>query len=170
VVIKDLNTGERVFAPWKTFPFYVLRTLLRAVRTTRTELVASDKFLPELSVGTNLGMCSRHRVLFMQLDYSGVVDTDEWKRVAVLTADNLDRLRQGLRADLMVHKPARELKGKLRNRLRSGVRKNRRLQGYRRNSGIDAGTWATQAMNGDLDPCQVMETCGVRRSSESVVR
>jgi hypothetical protein len=67
----------------------------------RAELVASRGFQVFLSVGIRLGMRSQHRLLLMQLGAGMPLNQSEWQRVARLTLDDLEKFRQGIRADVL---------------------------------------------------------------------
>lgn len=88
----------------------------------RAELVAGPSVQIHLSVGVRLGLRTRQRSLLMKLDYSSEVDEAEWRSVAKLTLDDMDRVRVMLRADITRREtPPRRLR-----RIRFALRKWRR--------------------------------------------
>ncbi|MFY1679990.1 hypothetical protein ACN265_00420 [Micromonospora sp. WMMD730] len=92
----------------------------------RAELVASQRFQVQLSVGVRHGMRSRHRMLLIQLAYLKKADEVEWQSVAGLTLDDLERIRTGLRADLAVRETEQSRLSQLKARALAWRRKFQR--------------------------------------------
>jgi hypothetical protein len=111
----------------------------------RAELVASQRFQVHLSVGIRLGMRTRHRMLLMQLTHGQEVDEQEWRSVAGLTFDDLERVRRGLRADLAVREDAPSRLSRLSVKGRAGWKSlQRRRRASRAKAGVKVGGQAIE--------------------------
>jgi hypothetical protein len=91
----------------------------------RAELVASEAMQVHLSVGVRLGIRSRHRFLLMKLDFPAEADEAEWRRVARMTLDDLERVRTRLRADISRRDVIPGHMSQIRRRARVGWRRIR---------------------------------------------